>query len=208
MMMADNIVLYFAAGFIACFIGTIPFGPINLFVVKTTIDFDRRRGQQVAFAASGVEIIQALVAICFGMLISAFLDSNVYVRLFIAIIFVALGMFILWRKPSAELEQTEEAGSKFKKGLLIAAVNPQAIPFWIFALAAISQYFDFQYQGIYLFGFLVGVFLGKLLALNGFVVASAYLQGHLQQSSLIVNRLLAGILVFLGVSQGWGVVMA
>ena len=54
--------------------------------------------------------------------------------------------------------------------------------------------------------FLAGVFVGKLLALCGFVVASSYLKTHLQESSTLVNRLLAGILLFIGLSQGWNAV--
>ena len=89
------------------------------------------------------------------------------------------------------------------KGLVIAALNPQAVPFWIFALAAISQYFVFEYVGIYLLAFLLGVFIGKLIALYGFVVASTYLKSHLEQSSVLVNRILASVLLFIGVSQAW-----
>jgi len=205
-MMPDNVLLYFIAALIACFIGTIPFGPINLLVVKTTVDLDRQRGQQVAFSASLVEVGQALIAICFGMVISAFLESNVYIRMGIAVVFILLGVIIFFRKPSSKLNQGNgQSGSMFKKGLLIAAVNPQAVPFWIFALAAINQYFEFEYHGVYLAAFLLGVFAGKLLALSGFVLASTYLQNHLQESSLIVNRLLAAILVLIGISQAWRV---
>ena len=111
-------------------------------------------------------------------------------------------MFTRKSNPSLS-EKNENQQSFFNKGLLIAALNPQAIPFWIFALAAISQYFVFEYVGIYLASFLVGVFLGKLMALYGFVVASEYLKSHLQESSQWVNRLLAGILLFIGITQGW-----
>ena len=199
-----NPLLYFGVGLLACFIGTIPFGPINLTVVKTTVDYDRRRGTEVALAASIVEIFEALVAISFGMVISAYLESNLIIKLVIAITFIGLALFVFTRKSNPSLsEKNENQQSFFNKGLLIAALNPQAIPFWIFALAAISQYFVFEYVGIYLASFLVGVFLGKLMALFGFVVASEYLKNHLQESSQWVNRLLAGILLFIGITQGW-----
>ena len=199
-----NPLLYFLVGMTACFIGTIPFGPINLTVVKTTVDYDSRRGTEVALAASIVEIFEALVAICFGLVISAYLESNLLIKLVIALAFIGLSIFVFTRKSDPSLQvRNNDQQSFFKKGLLIAAVNPQAIPFWIFALAAISQYFTFEYVGIYLVGFLAGVFVGKLLALYGFVVASGYLKTHLQQSSLLVNRLLAGILFFIGMTQLW-----
>jgi threonine/homoserine/homoserine lactone efflux protein len=201
--------LYFLVGMVSCFIGTIPFGPINLTVVKTTVDHDRRRGMEVALAASLIEVLEALVAICFGLVISSFLESNVIFKLLIALAFISLAVFVFTRSSNPSLAQKNTPQrSYFKQGLLIAALNPQAIPFWIFALAAISQYFEFEYVGIYLAGFLLGVFVGKFLALYGFVVASSYLKAHLQQSGELVNRLLAAILLFIGLTQGWNAMTA
>jgi threonine/homoserine/homoserine lactone efflux protein len=203
----ENPLLYLFVGFLACLLGTIPFGPINLAVVKTTVDYDRRSGVEIAFAASIVEMLQALIAICFGALISSFLDSNVLVKFFLAFVFIVLAIFIITRKPKPTLEKRiNRPVSFFRNGLIISALNPQAVPFWIFALATISQYFEFQYMGLTLIGFLLGVFIGKLLALYGFVVASTYLKAHLQESSALVNRLLAAILLFIGLSQGWNAV--
>ena len=202
--MMDTPVLYFLVGLFACFLGTIPFGPINLTVVKTTVDHNAARGTEVALAASLVEMAEALVAIWFGMVISNYLETNLLLRLLIALAFIGLAGFIFTRKPKPKLEQpAQDQDSFFKKGLLIAALNPQAIPFWIFALAAISQYFEFQYEGLYLVAFLIGVFVGKLFALYGFVVASTYLKAHLEQSSVLVNRILASVLLFIGISQLW-----
>ena len=196
--------LYFIVGLVACLIGTIPFGPINLTVVKTTVDYNAARGTEVAVAASLIEIIQALIATCFGMIISNFLEANLFIRVTIAFAFILLAGVIFTRKPRPKLQQaSSEEKSFFMKGLVIAALNPQAVPFWIFALAAISQYFVFEYVGIYLLAFLLGVFIGKLIALYGFVVASTYLKSHLEQSSVLVNRILASVLLFIGVSQAW-----
>ena len=207
--MMDGPLLYLVVGLVSCLIGTIPFGPINLTVVKTTVDYNAARGTEVAIAASFIEIIQALIATCFGMIISNFLEANLLVRSLIALAFVVLAAVIFTRKPKPQLQlDGAEEKSFFMKGLVIAALNPQAVPFWIFALAAISQYFVFEYVGINLVAFLIGVFIGKLIALYGFVVASSYLKTHLEQSSVLVNRILAGVLLFIGVSQGWNALVA
>lgn len=199
-------ITYLLVALLACFLGTIPFGPINLTVVKTTVDYDKHGGLQVALAASFVEIVQALIAIWFGMVISRFLESNVLFKLVVAAAFIVLALIVFLQKPKPGLssvrEQTgEEKQLLFRRGLLIAALNPQAIPFWIFALAAISQSFMFEYAGINLLAFLLGVFLGKFLALGVFALASAYLKTHLEQSSVLVNRMLAAVLLFIGASQ-------
>ena len=199
--------LYLFVGFLACLLGTIPFGPINLAVVKTTIDYDRHSGIGIAFAASIIESLQALIAICFGVLISSFLDENVFVKFFLAFIFMALAIFIFTRKPEPTLgKRKSRPVSFFRNGLIVSELDPQAIPFWVFALATISQYFEFQYIGLTLAGFLLRVCIGKLAALYGFGVASTYLKTRLQESSTLVNRLLSGILLFIGLSQGWNAV--
>ncbi len=200
----ESPLLYFLIALFASFVGTLPFGPINLAVVKTTVDYDQRRGTEISLAAALIEILQALVAISFGMLISSFLESNQPFRLLIATAFIVLAIFIATRKSKPSLnEETLEQESFFKRGLLIAALNPQAIPFWIFAMAAISQYFIFEYSGIYLLAFLTGVFLGKLLALYGFVGASAYLKTHLAECNALVNKVLAAVLMIIGLNQLW-----
>jgi threonine/homoserine/homoserine lactone efflux protein len=171
-------------------------------VVKTTVDHNRLRGTEVAFAASIIEILQALIAISFGMVISSYLESNIAIKIILALVFIVLAVFIYIRESKPVFSAIDiQQGSFFKKGLLIATLNPQAVPFWIFALATISQYFDFEYVGVYLACFLLGVFAGKLIALYGFVIASDYLKSHLQKSSKMVNRLLAGILLLIGLSQ-------
>jgi len=200
----DTPLLYFFVGFVACLLGTIPFGPINLTVVKTTVDHDARRGTEIAIAASLIEILEAFIAIWFGMVISSFLESNLAIKLGIGLLFVILAVVVATRESKpAMVDKPPGQESFFKKGLLIAALNPQAVPFWIFALAAISQYFEFEYMGITLAAFLAGVFLGKMTALYGFVLASAYLKTHLQESSALVNKVLASVLLFIGVTQIW-----
>lgn len=191
-----------------CFIGTIPFGPINLTVVKTTIELGKKCALEVALAASLVEIFEALIAIIFGAVISIYLETSLLISLAIAIAFIVLGIMVLTSKPKVNIEKEckyVDVGSQFRKGIIVAALNPQAILFWICALAAISQYFVFEYTGLYLIGFLSGVFIGKLVTLYGFIIMSGYLKIHVQQSSLLVNRLLAGVLISIGISQSWRV---
>ena len=194
--------VYFLVGAVACFLGTIPFGPINLAVVKATVDHDRRRGAELAIAASVVEIGEAVIAICFGLVISSFLQMNPWLRLLIALGFLLLAGLLLTRKPKTEMQTVTPAqGSYFRRGLLLAALNPQAVPFWILALAVISQYFSFNYQGLLLAAFLAGVFIGKLAALGGFVALAGYLKDKLQSSSKLVNQALALVLTLIGLSQ-------
>jgi L-lysine exporter family protein LysE/ArgO len=199
---------YFLVALVISFIGTIPFGPINLTVVKTTLDYNQARGMEVALAAACVEIGQALVAIWFGLVISEILATSVLVKLVLAVVLIGLAVIIFIRDPRPRLSTTEDEPRSFiMRGLLVAFLNPQSIPFWIFAMASASQYFDFDYVGIYLLLFLCGIFAGKVLALYGFIIASGYLRAHLVQSVHLINYLLAAILLLLGLDQVWNLLV-
>jgi threonine/homoserine/homoserine lactone efflux protein len=202
-----NAILYLGTGAGICFASTLPFGPINLTVAKTTVDKSRLRGFEMAVAAALVETLQVLVAVWFGLIISRFLEDNLVFRGVVGTVFVILGIVIFRRRPSAGVQQSDHYfGSEIKKGLLIAAVNPQAIPFWIIALAALNDNTGLVFQGAYLALFLLGVFLGKVIALTGFIVVSNYLKNHLEESGRLVNRALGTVLVVIGVIQ-WGRVL-
>lgn len=208
--MFEQPVTYLIVGLLASFLGTLPFGPINLTVVKITVDYSRLRGMEVAVAASLVEILQVSIAVWFGMVITAFLADNVLFRFTVAAVFIGLAVYIYFHSGDEVSLRDNGAAEKsfFRRGVVIAALNPQAVPFWVFALAAIDQYFQFDYTGAVLFLFLAGVAVGKLLALYGFVVASDYLKTHLKQSSRLVNCLLAAILMVIGLGQAWNAAIA
>lgn len=206
----ENPLFYFVIALVAAFVATLPFGPINLSVIKATVDHHRLGAIQLSAAAALVETGQALIAIIFGLVINRFLNDHPGLNLVVAALFIALAIYVFIHETHPSLKNNNGNGnpSFIKRGLFIAAINPQAIPFWIFAVAAISQNLGFHYDGVYLAFFLAGIFIGKNIALYGFVIASDYLKTHLDESSQIVNRLLACVLFIIGLIQIWRFISA
>ena len=203
-MTPDNPLWYFIVAAVTSFISTLPFGPINLTVIKSTVDHHKAGAVQVSIAAATVEIGQALLAIWFGVVISSFVSDHASVYLLAGVIFVALAIFVWVHETHPVLNTTAEGEpSFFKRGLFIALINPQAIPFWIFAVTLTSTYLGFHYTGTLLLAYLLGIWGGKVLALYGFIVASDYLKSHLDEGSRIVNRVLAVVLALIGLLQLW-----
>lgn len=203
-MTPENPLWYFMVAAVTSFIATLPFGPINLTVIKATVDHHRAGAAQVSLAAATVETGQALLSIWFGVVISSFISAHASVYLLLGIAFLAIAMFVWVHETHPVLNANAEGEpSFFKRGLFIALINPQAIPFWIFAATLTSTYLGFHYTGIFLSAYLLGVWGGKVLALYGFIVASEYLKSHLDEGSRIVNRALAVVLALIGCMQLW-----
>jgi len=204
----DNPGWYFAVALVTSFIATLPFGPINLTVIKTTVDHNRPGALQVSFAAALVETGQAFLAIWFGVVISRFLADHASINLALALVFVALGVYVWIHETHPSLNSNSDVEPSYiRRGLFIALVNPQAIPFWIIAVTATTRYLGFDFAGWLLVAYLLGVFSGKVVALWGFTIASDYLKAHLDESSRLVNRLLAVVLFFIGSTQLWRAVV-
>ena len=103
-------------------------------VVKTTVDANKARGTEVAFAAAVVEMMHTFIAICFGFAISSFLETNTAVKLAIAVAFIGLAIFIYARQANPGLVEDVDVSQSFlKRGFVVATLNPQAVPFWIFS---------------------------------------------------------------------------
>lgn len=200
--MEAGILLTFSIALAATFVGGLPFGAINLSVVNITLNKSFGKAMEFALAASLVEIGQAFLAIFFGMQIEHFLTEYAWIQLIIAAAFIGLGIYNLVRVTHPKLgEKTKLKAGEFLKGMVIALVNIQAVPFWIFVLAALSPHVNFNFSGTTLVLFLVGVFVGKYLSLVLFGFASRFLENRLKKSCTLINRSLGAILLIIGLLQ-------
>lgn len=202
--MTAGIGLTFLIAFAATFLGTIPFGPINLSVVNITLKKTIQKGFQFSIGASLIEIAEVAVAIAFGSYIQNFLKNYTWIQLIVIALFLGIGIFYIFRKTRPTLESNPKYRvGDFYKGILIALANPQALPFWVFVLTLIAQYVIVDYSGVYLFWFFTGVFAGKLAALMLFAYLSEFLRRRLETSCKLVNRTLGSVLVLIGLVQAF-----
>lgn len=156
-----------------------------------------------ALGASLVEIFEALLAIVFGLVIEKFLRENTSVQFFIATGFIGIGLYFFFRESHPRLEKKSRfKTNEFWQGVVVALLNPQAVPFWILALALAAPYHWLDFVGANLYIFLLGVFIGKLLALFLFVKTTKYMQRHLEENFHLIDQSLGIVFVFIGLIQG------
>ena len=111
----EPLITCFLIGVFASFLGTLPLGPINLAVIKTTVDQHARAGLEFAIAASLIEILQAVLALWFGAFISSFWQANPAFEMLPAS--VLLGAAFWLRRPAIPTESDKASrGSPFVGG--------------------------------------------------------------------------------------------
>jgi threonine/homoserine/homoserine lactone efflux protein len=172
-------------------------------VISISLQESYKSALKFAIGSAIVEIFEASIAIIFGLSIEVFLRNHQEVQLIKFIAFVALGTYFILKKQKEIFDSTTSSNKKntFIRGIIVALVNPQAIPFWLFALAFIAPYHILDFVGNNLYYFLGGVFIGKLMSLLVFAKGAQLIKGHINRKNSIINKAIGSIFIILGVYE-------
>ena len=201
----------FLAFFIALgvsFGSAIPFGPINLSVVNTTLRNDYKSGIIFSLAAALVEIVQSLVAMYCSRFMADFFMSSPFIKVAAFVLFMVIGLVFLLKKNKVKDESKSKSSktANFFKGMFIALANPQTLPFWIFVLTYLETVqmipINLSSPWSIIIAFMIGVSLGRFLGLSIFTVLSHHIRKKSDKITYAVNKGMGIFLIILGVIQG------
>lgn len=187
----------FAIAFFFSFIGTIPPGTLNLAIIQLGLDHRIHTAWRMALAAALIEYPYAWVAIAFQEFITRSLEVTDTFQLVTGLVMIVLGVLNLWyssAKPSKLSQQIQASG--FRKGIVLALLNPLAIPFWI-AMTAYNKsqgWIDLSTQ-VEVHAYLLGVSAGTLTLFMLFAYLARMIVSQFKTKSIL--RKIPGILLIL-----------
>ena len=193
---------HFLLGFVFSFIGSIPFGMINLTVVDTSIQKGFRAGIILGFGAALVEFFQALIAVKFT---HVFIDNPSIAE---AIHWIAIPIFFglaihhyRQSKVDSKLKSSEKSLSPFYKGVFISSLNMLAIPYWVFYATYFSSAGWLSSANELLLIYCVGISLGAFSLFIVFAKLSSLVVKKMKKISSHTNKALALIFLVFGIYQ-------
>lgn len=133
-------ILIFLFSTLASFIGSLQLGPVNLFVIDTTLNKSRSNAYWVAFGGIIPEFIYCGLAVYSG---SYFISNPTIFIVFKIALMITLAivgfMYLLKKHKILEIEPpqtTKETSTAkhFLKGFVLAGLNPQLLPYWMFVM--------------------------------------------------------------------------
>ncbi len=197
-----TMLIQFFYGLFGSIIGGVAFGPINLSVVELTIKKNLPSANRFCLAAALVEVGQAFIAILFGKLISRKIDEFPEFKLLVILFFFILGLYFVLKKdkPKSELNTAGERSS-FLNGIIVAVLNPQSIPYWIFVLAYLKSANVLELYSIKLWLFLIGIAIGKYTILVTYSYLSFFINRHISNLNNYVSKGIGGLLMVIGLIQ-------
>jgi threonine/homoserine/homoserine lactone efflux protein len=179
-------ILAFTIAFVVSFIGTLPPGSLNIMVIQLGLEHKISIAWRFAFAATIVEYPYAWVAVKFETLITSSPIITENFQIITAVVMLLLGIFSLLTAVKKTSTANKFSRSGFRRGLLLAVLNPMALPFWVAMTAYIrsrgwtdlSDNYELQF-------YLLGVCLGTLVAFMMFAYLARSVVKYFNESKLL-----------------------
>lgn len=167
-----SILAIFLASCFVSFIGSLQLGPVNLYVVNSTLNFDKKTALAVAIGGAIPEFVYCSLAVYTGDLIQKSELLNYTFKIVFIILLLTIALVYFTKKISTDTISNIKKPilvsyyQSASKGLALAMFNPQLFPFWVF----VKIYFDsFNLLTIrtelHRFSFILGAGLGAFILL-------------------------------------------
>jgi len=171
----------FVIAFSFSFLGSIPPGTLNLTIAQLGLQNKISLAWRFAFAASIIEYPYGWFAVKFQ---ETFLSHSQFKgewQILASVIMMGLGLLNLLaaKKSNKFLKKIQTSG--FRRGLVLAILNPMVLPFWIgvTAYSEIHGLIDLS-NPYFIQSFLLGICLGAFLCLMVFAFLSKFLLTNFQ----------------------------
>lgn len=129
-----SFLLHFAWGWLCGFIGTLPFGTINVSVAEAAIQRGFKVALSMAAGAAFIEFFQAYIALSFYHIITHNPAMERTIIIACIPIFLLVGVYYLFKKNHTSTEPTTKAANVIgaAKGIVLSSLNLMAIPYFVF----------------------------------------------------------------------------
>ena len=191
----------FLITFFAALAGVIPPGLINMSVAKTCVERGRNNGLLVAFGASLVVVLQALIAV----LLAKYIFGNPYVQNMLLrtglVIFLIMAVFFFVKAKQGKVPKVKLSKNRgiksLGKGMMISALNVLPIPYFCALGVALNVNGAVEYHVLAIGIFVLAAALGTFTALYFYVIFFARIQNRATTFTQYSNYFMAGLMVIL-----------
>jgi threonine/homoserine/homoserine lactone efflux protein len=187
--------ILFLIAFTLSFVGTLPPGLITLTITQTTISEGKSAGLRNGLGATIPEFLYTYVALIGIDFLLDHADISYYIQWASVVIFLALGLWFWFAKPSEIREVQVKANHRkfFLRGLTAGFFNFLIVPFWVVVVGWLRAN---------------GYALGALLAFVLYVELGAVILRRFQEVAAYVNKIIGGLFLLLFAYQLWELVGA
>lgn len=179
-------------------LGTIPPATINITAMQLSLTKRAKSAYFLSLGAVLLDTFYAALAVRIQIYLSEQIEFANYFYLIAALVLVVLGVISIRAKVAKVEVSTENEKVGFVKGVILGALNPLAMPFWLGVTTYLQLNGLIDLKGINYGAYIVGVGLGEFAMLAIIIRVGARFT-RVAENRMIVNVIPGVIFVFLGV---------
>lgn len=176
------------------FLGSLQPGSVNTLVINDAFTDNKRRAFNIAIGGSMVQGLGAWL-VARGLSDSLKIPDISFILL--SLVSIALGLYYFLKKNIPKLNKESNINNKLGilKGMTMAFINPQILPFWAFIWVTFGiKNNNLSNSSSFIFSF--GAFLGTLSVLTTLIILSNRFKSF---DLSVINRITGSVLIFVGI---------
>lgn len=195
--------LHFTLGAICGFLGTLPFGTINVSIAETAIQKGIKVAISMAMGAAFVEFFQAYIALFFYDILTHNPKMERTIILICIPIFLVVGLVYLFKKNHTVAAPTNKAAHLlgFAKGAFLSGINLMAIPYFVVIGGYLASSGYIVLKPLMIAAFAAGSVLGTFLTFFIYAKLGEVVKNKSEKMSRYASKIVGLIFIAIAVSQ-------
>ena len=195
--------IHFAWGWLCGFLGTLPFGTINVSIAEMAIQRGTRVAISMAIGAALVEFFQSYIALSFYHFLTHNGDSQRRIILWCIPIFLVVGIYYILKKDHTVPAPTTRAANVIgaAKGIVLSSVNLMAIPYFVFIGGYLASADYIKLEAQFIAAFSAGVVLGSFMTFFIYAKLGIVIKRRSERMSHYASKIVGMIFIAIAISQ-------
>ena len=197
-----NITTVFLLGILIAIVSVLPPGLLNMSAAKISLNEGRSRGILFSIGASVVVVLQTYIGAVFARYLSKNPEVIEVLRLVALIVFVIITVYFLFiAKGKQKTRKDRRLGKKssFFYGAFLSSLNFLPVPFQAYMTITLVSYGWMDFSKEIIFSYMLGVGLGSLITLYGYILFFKNIKGKSFTSQKNMNYIIGSVTAIIAV---------
>ncbi len=187
-------------GFLASIMAAVPFGLVNLSVLKTALKQGKRPAYLIAHGAAVVEVLFVVTAIFAGKALFESINGNSVLK-YVSILILSIAGLVFMFKKRGDKTRNRDGHASFFKGILLNLLSFQVFFFWVIAITFMASNDLIRFDPVSMAVLVVTVWTGKMIVLWLYVVLSRRIVANSSFLSTHTDTIIGIILILIAAIQ-------
>jgi threonine/homoserine/homoserine lactone efflux protein len=195
--------LHFAWGWLCGFLGTLPFGTINVSIAEAAIQRGIKVAISMAAGAAFIEFFQCYIALSFYHIITHNPSMERTIIIACIPIFLLAGVYYLLKKDHTSTNPTTKAANVIgaAKGIVLSSINLMAIPYFVFIGGYLASSNHILLEPQFIAAFSLGAVFGSFATFFIYAKLGQVIKRKSEKMSRYASKVVGMIFIAIAISQ-------